>query len=166
MKLSWSFAGRLPTSRFVARRPGYRNDGSSVSGLDPSATNPGDSSMPEASATDFTPCDGWWEQAFHGRQPMEGLHLTIDGRVVGGLGTDIIGPFTLHGLITEDGRVSIQKDYLERHSVRYEGQHDGEGRMWGVWALPGMNGRWMIALRRAAGDSIDGIRQIGPGRGG
>jgi hypothetical protein len=110
------------------------------------------------------PCEGWWEQVFHGRQRMESLHLTVDGGAVDGLGTDIIGPFTLHGLLTADGRVSIEKDYLGRHSVRYEGQHDGEGRMWGLWALPGQHGRWMIALQREGGDALDDLRDIAPGR--
>ena len=108
------------------------------------------------------PCEGWWEQVFHGRQPMEDLRLAVDGRAVDGVGSDIIGPFTLRGVISDDGRVSILKDYLGRHSVRYEGQHDGEGRMWGVWSLPGFNGRWMIAFRREARPDLDDIRQVSP----
>ena len=93
---------------------------------------------------------------------MDELQLAVDGRAVDGVGTDIIGPFTLQGLISDDGRVSILKDYLGRHSVRYEGQHDGEGRMWGVWSLPGFNGRWMIALRRQRGDATDDIDDLAP----
>jgi len=111
------------------------------------------------------PCEGWWEQSFHGRQPMEELRLAVDGRVVDGVGTDLIGPFTLEGHCSADGRVSILKCYLGRHSVRYEGQHDGEGRMWGVWSLPGSGGRWMIACRReppANPDDLDGLGQITP----
>jgi hypothetical protein len=97
---------------------------------------------------------------------MADLRLAVKGRAVNGHGIDIVGPFTIQGSISDDGRVSLLKDYLGRHAVRYEGQHDGEGRMWGLWSLPGFNGRWMIALRRAAADSVDGIRQIGPGQGG
>jgi len=108
----------------------------------------------------LVPCEGWWEQVFHGRQPMDDLQLAVDGRAVDGVGTDIIGRFTLQGLISDDGRVSILKDYLGRHSVRYEGHHDGEGRMWGVWSLPGFNGRWLIAFRRERGDAIDAIDAI------
>jgi hypothetical protein len=108
--------------------------------------------------------EGWWEQVYHGRQPMDDLQLAVDGRCLDGVGTDIIGPFTLQGLISDDGRVSILKDYVGRHSVRYEGQHDGEGRMWGVWSLPGFSGRWMIALGRQRRESLDDILDIGPGR--
>lgn len=108
------------------------------------------------------PCEGWWEQVFHGRQPMDGLCLAVEGHDVEGVGTDIIGPFTLQGLVDADGRVSILKSYPGRHAVRYEGQHDGEGRMWGVWSLSGLNGRWMIAFRREPPGEIDDIRQLGP----
>ena len=93
---------------------------------------------------------------------MDGLRLAVAGHEINGVGTDIIGPFTLQGLISDDGRVSILKDYLGRHSVRYEGQHDGEGRKWGVWSLPGFNGRWMIAFRRELRGELDDIRQLGP----
>ena len=117
--------------------------------------------MPDATPRNV-PCEGWWEQLFHGRQPMDGLRLAVEGHEVDGVGADIIGPFTLQGLISDDGRVSILKDYLGRHSVRYEGQHDGEGRMWGVWSLPGFNGRWMIAFRRELRGELDDIRQLGP----
>ncbi len=118
--------------------------------------------MPDATPRNRVPCEGWWEQLFHGRQPMDGLRLAVAGHEINGVGTDIIGPFTLQGLISDDGRVSILKDYLGRHSVRYEGQHDGEGRMWGVWSLPGFNGRWMIAFRRELRGELDDIRQLGP----
>ena len=118
--------------------------------------------MPETTPRNRVPCEGWWEQVFHGRQPMDGLRLAVAGHEINGVGTDIIGPFTLQGLISDDGRVSILKDYLGRHSVRYEGQHDGEGRMWGVWSLPGFNGRWMIAFRRELRGELDDIRQLGP----
>jgi len=123
-----------------------------------------DSVMPEATPRKRVPCEGWWEQVFHGRQPMESLRVAVEGRLVAGEGTDIIGPFTLDGEISDDGRVSLLKDYLGRHSVRYEGQHDGEGRMWGVWSLPGFNGRWMIAFRREPRGDLDDLRQIGPRR--
>jgi hypothetical protein len=93
---------------------------------------------------------------------MDDLQLAVDGRAVDGVGTDIIGRFTLQGRISDDGRVSILKDYLGRHSVRYEGHQDGEGRMWGVWSLPGFNGRWLIAFRRERGDAIVAIDDLGP----
>lgn len=107
-------------------------------------------------------CEGWWEQVFHGRQPMEGLSLSVDDGQVVGEGADVIGPFTMDGHSSADGRVSILKRYAGRHSVRYEGQHDGEGRMWGIWSLPGSSGRWMIAFRRERRSDPDDVRQIGP----
>ena len=64
--------------------------------------------------------------------------------------------FPPRAIVAADGRVSIEKSYRGRHSVLYEGQFDGEGRMWGVWALPGYDGRWMIELGRAAMDGPGG----------
>lgn len=93
-------------------------------------------------------CRGWWEQVFYGRQPMENLALTVRGRRLEGGGSDVVGRFSLSGFVAADGRVSIEKAYHGRHSVVYEGQCDGEGRMWGIWALPGYDGRWMIELGR------------------
>ena len=102
------------------------------------------------------PCRGWWEQVFYGRQPMEPLEVSLAGRRIDGRGSDVVGTFALEGFVATDGRVSIEKRYLGRHSVMYEGQCDGEGRMWGVWALAGYNGRWMIELgRRATADADD-----------
>lgn len=103
------------------------------------------------------PCRGWWEQVFYGRQPMDPLAVTFDGRRIDGRGSDVVGAFALQGFVAADGRVSIEKRYLGRHSVMYEGQCDGEGKLWGVWALAGYNGRWMIELGRVpgGGDRID-----------
>ena len=41
---------------------------------------------------------------------MESLRVAVEGRLVAGEGTDIIGPFTLDGRISDDGRVSLLKD--------------------------------------------------------
>lgn len=106
--------------------------------------------------TGAVPCRGWWEQDFYGRQPMEDLALAVDGRLLAGAGRDVVGRFSLEGFVATDGRVSIEKRYLGRHSVFYEGQTDGEGRLWGMWALPGYQGRWMIELGRAAMDGPGG----------
>ncbi len=101
------------------------------------------------------PCRGWWEQDFYGRQPMEDLAVTVAGRSLVGAGRDVVGRFSLDGFVAADGRVSIEKRYVGRHSVFYEGQTDGEGRLWGMWALPGYRGRWMIELGRAAATDRD-----------
>ena len=106
------------------------------------------------------PCSGWWEQVFYGRQPMEQLALSLQGRHLEGSGSDVVGRFSLTGFVAADGRVSIEKSYRGRHSVLYEGQFDGEGKMWGVWALPGYDGRWMIELGRSGSRDADGFDEI------
>lgn len=98
------------------------------------------------------PCRGWWEQVSYGRQPMDPLTVAVTGRRLDGRGSDVVGAFALEGFIAADGRVSVEKRYLGRHSVIYEGQCDGEGRLWGVWALAGFNGRWLIELGRSMTD--------------
>lgn len=108
------------------------------------------------------PCRGWWEQVFYGRQPMEELAVTLDGRRLRGKGSDVVGRFSLTGFVAADGRVSIEKAYLGRHSVVYEGQFDGEGRMWGIWALSGYDGRWMIELDRTDRRDADRFDEIVP----
>lgn len=117
----------------------------------------------EPGAAGRVPCQGWWEQVFYGRQPMEDLALSLDGRRLEGSGSDVVGRFSLAGFVAADGRVSIEKSYRGRHTVLYEGQFDGEGRMWGVWALPGYDGRWMIELGRSRSGDADGFDDIVPG---
>jgi hypothetical protein len=75
--------------------------------------------------------EGWWEQDFYGRQPMDPLVLSFDKGVVRGSGQDIVGPFTMSGVI-ENGRVVIKKQYVGQHDTDYVGQFDGEGTMHGT----------------------------------
>ena len=113
-----------------------------------------------------TPCTGWWEQRWFGRRPMEPLRLAFSPPCIEGSGTDCIGPFVLDGVITTGGGVSLQKTYVGKHDVIYDGHYDGEGRMWGTWKCGPDSGRWMIAMRRGgeeAHDVIDVI-EIGPAR--
>jgi hypothetical protein len=93
-------------------------------------------------------CDGWWEQDWYGRQPMENLSISFDGGRIQGSGFDIIGPFTLDGVIDQNGGVAILKQYIEQHSVDYLGRCDGEGTMTGEWRIGASRGRWMISIRR------------------
>ena len=90
------------------------------------------------------PCDGWWEQRWFGRRPMNQLRLAFAPPMLEGSGTDCIGPFLLDGVISQGGGVSLQKTYLGQHDVAYEGHYDGEGRMWGEWRCGPDSGRWMI----------------------
>jgi hypothetical protein len=80
---------------------------------------------------------GWWEQRQFGRQMMRNLVLEIDpgGFVVGG-GDDCVGRFTFCGQFGPDGQVSLEKQYIGRHRVIYEGCNSGEG-IFGTWRIPG-----------------------------
>ncbi|MEZ6132213.1 MAG: hypothetical protein R3C59_26430 [Planctomycetaceae bacterium] len=94
---------------------------------------------------DVVRCEGWWEQAGYGRQPMHGLRLRFDDRLIVGEGFDIIGPFTLEGFIRQ-GVVNLQKHYKDAHSVDYPGTFDGEGTLQGHWSIHGFGGRWLIKV--------------------
>jgi len=95
--------------------------------------------------------EGWWEQRIYGRKPMEPLRVAITRSSVAGSGADIVGRFTLEGDIAPGGGVSIRKSYHGKHTVRYDGHYDGEGRMWGQWTCGPDSGRWMITVGRDAG---------------
>lgn len=98
-------------------------------------------------------CDGWWEQLGFGEQPMESLRIAFAGDRLRGTGIDVVGPFTLAGTITRDGRVAIIKQYLRQHAVEYLGTHDGEGSLAGEWHVGGFRGRWRIQVRRLEGEA-------------
>ena len=92
------------------------------------------------------PCEGSWEQDVFGRQPMRELVLRFNaGRIVGS-GHDIIGPFAISGVIAADGKVVLFKRYVGMHAVRYIGNYDGEGLMWGQWWIESLHNRWLIKL--------------------
>ena len=111
-------------------------------------------------------CIGWWEQRWFGRRPMEPLLLSFSPPRIEGSGTDCIGGFVLDGVITSGGGVSLQKSYVGKHDVTYDGHYDGEGRMWGTWKCGPDSGRWMIAMRRGGeeADIIDDLVEIEPAR--
>ncbi len=111
-------------------------------------------------------CTGWWEQRWFGRRPMEQLRLAVAPPRIEGSGTDCIGSFLLDGVITSGGGVTLQKTYVGKHDVTYDGHYDGEGRMWGTWKCGPDTGRWMIAMRRGgeAAHDVDDVIEIGPTR--
>jgi len=109
-------------------------------------------------------CEGWWEQFWYGRQPMEQLELWFEGAAIRGSGSDIIGPFTFVGRL-EHNRVSLVKRYLGRHSVNYLGSYDGEGTFQGVWSIPPFEGPWLIRIISTIADetaSEDAIHEVRP----
>jgi hypothetical protein len=113
-------------------------------------------------------CTGWWEQRWLGRRPMEQLRLAVVPPRIEGSGTDVIGAFVLEGAITQGGGVSLQKIYIGKHDVTYNGHYDGEGRMWGTWKCGPDSGRWMIAFRRTEDEAEplgDVVEIVRPGRG-
>lgn len=93
-------------------------------------------------------CTGWWEQMGYGRQNMSGLLLEFNERQIVGSGTDVVGPFVLKGRL-EDGKVRLNKQYFEKHTVVYQGHYDGEGTLHGRWVLGFDQGKWLIRIERA-----------------
>lgn len=111
---------------------------------------------------------GHWDQGGLGRQEMHDLHLKFDGNRLTGQGWDCVGRFTMDGEIMPDAEVHIVKCYVDdetdrrRHSVVYLGRHDGEGRIHGVWALEGDNGRWSIRMEGGFQKSDAPIEEMQP----
>lgn len=93
-------------------------------------------------------CEGWWEQAWFGRQAMDNLRLVFGEGTIAGSGRDIVGPFTLSGSISTTGVVTILKQYIGLHNVDYIGNYDGEGTFLGRWHVDRLQGPWMIKIRR------------------
>jgi hypothetical protein len=122
----------------------------------------------ELEMDDTTPhsvlCEGWWEEHGYGRQPMENLRMTFNEGDIRGSGTDIIGPFTFSGFISDDGQVAMVKHYIGVHTVDYFGTYDGEGVMRGEWMIGFCHGPWMIRIRRTENASKEEIREYVPRR--
>jgi len=98
--------------------------------------------------TSLLDCEGWWEQAEHGRQPMLDLRIQVAGGRITGSGRDMVGPFTFTGTLSATGQVAMIKQYIGQHRVDYLGSYDGEGTMWGHWRIACWYGRWLITIRR------------------
>jgi hypothetical protein len=78
---------------------------------------------------------GYWEQVVWGRQAMRELVLRFEGGAVEGRGEDVIGPFIFRGTYDDGGGVAMVKQYVGRHRVVYHGAYDGEGTIFGRWAI-------------------------------
>ena len=118
--------------------------------------------MNERPGKQGSPCEGWWEQRWFGRRPMDDLRLAVAPPQLSGSGDDVVGRFFLDGTIAADGGVEIRKTYVGKHQVTYLGHYDGEGRLWGTWACCGDSGRWMIALRRGRSSGDDALAESLP----
>ncbi|HEY2413378.1 MAG TPA: hypothetical protein VGI40_14095 [Pirellulaceae bacterium] len=94
-----------------------------------------------------TPCDGWWQQSGHGRQPMRDLYLEFSAGQITGSGADLIGPFTFRGTLDPSGRVEMTKHYLGLWTVAYTGSYDGEGLLFGLWHIGPLTDQWLIRLK-------------------
>jgi hypothetical protein len=105
---------------------------------------------------------GWWEQRGLGRQPMRNLVLAIGAEgLVSGRGEDCVGRFTFSGRFYADGQIALEKQYIDRHRVAYEGRNSGEG-IFGTWHI---TDPWLFydsgkfALRPVA-DDFAGLDEI------
>lgn len=77
---------------------------------------------------------GFWDQAGWGRQSMRELTLHFANGEIQGLGIDVIGRFTFRGTYNDTGAVALVKQY-RHHAVRYTGNYDGEGTIFGEWMI-------------------------------
>jgi len=79
---------------------------------------------------------GFWHQDGFGRQEMSAFELHFKSGVITGRGVDIVGPFRFAGdYDPASGKLTMTKQYLGKHQVRYEGTPDGEGCILGTWEL-------------------------------
>ena len=90
-------------------------------------------------------CNGWWEQDYLGRQPMNELQLAFRDGKIHGFGNDIVGSFSLTGFVSADN-VTLVKQYAAAHQVDYLGTFDGEGTFQGFWKINDFGGRWFIKI--------------------
>lgn len=77
---------------------------------------------------------GFWDQAGLGRQPMRELTLHFADGEIEGRGVDVVGRFTFRGKYNDAGAVTLFKQY-RHHAVRYAGNYDGEGTIFGEWTI-------------------------------
>ena len=71
---------------------------------------------------------------------METLRLRFEEQWIVGAGSDVVGDFTLKGLVKESD-VTLHNQYTNAHAVEYHGTFDGEGTLQGIWSIFGVGGR-------------------------
>ncbi len=112
------------------------------------------------------PWRGYWEQPQWGRQEMRDLVLRFADGVVEGEGRDIIGRFTFSGAYDNEGRLSMIKQYQgdgvrgATHQVLYVGSYDGEGTVFGQWAIGPTIGPFALTPLRGPGHSEADIEPL------
>ena len=105
-------------------------------------------------------CDGWWEQAGYGRQPMTSLIIEFEKGQLAGSGEDIVGRFVLNGQI-QGTNIGFRKQYVGKHAIDYHGTSDGEGGYFGDWSFDGhVGGKWSIRIRAVLDDGECSITEI------
>ena len=92
---------------------------------------------------------------------MHELRLDFDDSHVVGSGVDIIAPFELKGRLRTDGTVEMVKHYLDRHTVLYVGEYDGEGTFHGTWDIDGHQGQWSIKVLGLEAAADEPVQEIG-----
>jgi len=103
------------------------------------------------------PWRGFWLQKTFPGKNWRDLHLTFGDGTVSGLGKDWVGQFVISGHDElEDGRCSLSKQYLGRHTVGYDGYNEGKG-IWGNWEMPGVD-KGGFHIWPAAGDDPTELR--------
>jgi hypothetical protein len=86
------------------------------------------------------------------------LSLRLDQGCIEGEGDDCIGRFTFHGHYDERGNVSMVKQYIGQHRLRYEGTYDGEGTIFGQWSYsPSWTGPFALRLEAADWDTAEAV---------
>ncbi|MGL4461402.1 MAG: hypothetical protein ACRDD1_03630 [Planctomycetia bacterium] len=115
-----------------------------------------DGAPSDRSAADRSlPWQGYWEQPGFGRQEMRNLRLRMSKGTIAGAGVDCVAPFMFVGTYTSAGVVTMVKQYVGRHAVKYDGVYDGEGTIRGWWSIDGTTiGPFLLVLERST-DAAD-----------
>jgi hypothetical protein len=105
---------------------------------------------------------GFWDQIVYGRQAMRDLVLRFSGGRVEGSGVDVIGPFTFDGVYDSNGTINLVKRY-PHHTVKYQGQYDGEGTIYGEWSIGSYaRGKFALTADRSTNPEETEILEIAP----
>jgi hypothetical protein len=103
----------------------------------------GKAGFAEPPAPQTGPWSGYYVQL--GAEHRMEFALTFEGASFFGEGSDVVGPFTLSGEISE-GEVCATKQYRV-HAVQYAGRFDGDA-IAGRWTLVGGSGKFRLWPRR------------------
>jgi hypothetical protein len=101
-----------------------------------------------------------------GRNWME-MRLTFARGSISGPGRDFVGKFQFSGKYDlETGKCVWSKQYVDKHTVAYQGYNEGKG-IWGVWEIPpaGRDGRggfhiWPDAMGDPTGSTLHAEEDI------